>query len=146
MKIVLAADHAGFSMKEDIKVLLTEQGHTVEDVGAHTMNPVDDYPAYMHDLAKRVAQFSDTVGIMFGGSGQGESIVANRHPGVRAIVYPAHDPEIVTLGRRHNDANVLSIGARLLTDAQMREAVELFLSTPFSAEDRHIRRIGQIDR
>ena len=110
MHIFLAADHAGFEMKERIKKILLKQAHTVEDIGANAFEPIDDYPQYMHALAKQVLRHGRSFGIMFGGSGQGEAIVANRYPGIRAMVYPAPNPELIVLGREHNDANVLSVG------------------------------------
>lgn len=145
MKILLATDHAGFEMKEHIKSYLKRKNHSVEDVGAHTLDPNDDYPVYMKEAAQKVAEDSAFFGIVFGGSGQGEAIVMNRFSGVRAIVYAAHNPALVKLGREHNDANVLSIGARFLTNEQAEEAVSVFLSTQFSGEERHARRVEIID-
>ena len=145
MKIILATDHAGFEMKEYIKSLLEEKGHSVDDVGAHAHDPDDDYPVYMKEAAGKVAADENVFGVVFGGSGQGEAIVMNRMPGVRAIVYPAPDISLVKLGREHNNANVLSLGARFLSNEQAEEAVLLFLSTPFPGEERHVRRVASID-
>ncbi len=145
--IIVAADHAGFKLKETIKAFLEKKDYTVLDVGAHALVEADDYPVYMADAAMKVA--SDMKGatkaILFGGSGQGEAIMANRFPGVRAVVWYGGNEEIVTLSREHNDANILSIGARFVTDAEATEAVETWLTTPFSNEERHARRISQID-
>ena len=145
MIIILAADHAGFEMKEYVKQFLEKGGHTVEDVGAHTLDPDDDYPAYMRAAASALLKTPDAVGVVFGGSGQGEAMVMNRHKGVRAIVYAASNPDIVKTGREHNDANVLSVGTRFLSTTQVGVAVEVFLATAFSEEERHQRRIEQID-
>ena len=144
MKVVLAADHAGFELKEDIKSFLVIERYAVEDLGADTFVPTDDYPVYMKKAAQRVATGA-TVALLFGKSGQGEAIVANRYPGVRAVVYLSHALEVIRLARQHNDANVLSLGAGFLTFSEAKEAVSLFLQTPFSGEDRHMRRITQID-
>ena len=145
MKIILATDHAGFEMKEAIKERLLDQKIEVEDVGAHTLDESDDYPVYISKAAEIVSKASLSMGIIFGGSGQGEAIVANRFVGVRAAVYNTPNTELITLSREHNNANVLSIGARFISTEQAYEAVQLFLSTSFSNEERHIRRIRQID-
>ncbi len=145
--IIVAADHAGYALKEVVKSFLQEKEYTVLDVGAHTLVEEDDYPVYMADAAMKVARDmnGNTKAILFGGSGQGEAIMANRFPGVRAIVWYGGNEEIVTLSREHNDANILSIGARFVSDAEATKAVELWLMTAFTNEDRHARRIGQID-
>ena len=143
--IILAADHAGFDMKEHIKQFLEKNGHTFKDVGAYVFDSDDDYPKYMQDAAKMLLKTPDAVGVVFGGSGQGEAMVLNRYRGIRAIVYTSSNPDIVRVGREHNDANVLSVGARLLSVAQVEVAIEVFFSTAFSGEERHRRRIEQID-
>ena len=143
--IILAADHAGFKLKKHIKQFLKEGGHTVEDVGADALDPDDDYPIYMKAAAKALLKTPDAIGIIFGGSGQGEAMVINRHQGLRAIVYAASNPDVVKVGREHNDANVLAIGARFLSATQAEVAVEVFLATAFSEEERHERRIKEID-
>ncbi|MCY4577198.1 MAG: RpiB/LacA/LacB family sugar-phosphate isomerase [Candidatus Kaiserbacteria bacterium] len=145
MTIILATDHAGFAMKEHLKRFLEKGGHTFEDVGAHALDPDDDYPMYMQAAAEMLLKTPNSVGIVFGGSGQGEAMVLNRYQGIRAIVYAASNPDLVKTGREHNDANVLSVGARFLSPMQVEVAVEVFLSTIFSAEERHQRRIEQID-
>lgn len=145
--IIVAADHAGFDLKESIKEFLQKNDYSVIDVGAHHLNEGDDYPTYMADAALKVAQDMEgnTKAIIFGGSGQGEAIVANRFPGVRATVWYGGSEEIIKLSREHNDANILSVGARFVdTDAAIR-AVEKWLQTPFSNEERHVRRNKQID-
>ncbi len=148
MKIYLATDHAGFALKEDIKKYLEDKGHIISDCGALTLQEGDDYPVYISLAAKEVqkdALHEPSLAIIFGGSGQGEAIVANRYRHVRAIVYSGGDLELVKLGREHNDANVLSIGARFVTTAQAIEAVEIFLTTIFAHIERHVDRIIQID-
>jgi len=147
MKIILATDHAGFDLKEKIKDFLQSKKHDVLDVGAHELNNDDDYPVYMTAAAVKVAEdlSGQTKAIIFGGTGQGEAIVANRFPGVRATVWYGSNLDIVKLSRDHNDANVLSIGARFVNLDEAKEAVELWLSTQFSNDERHKRRITQID-
>ncbi|MEN9913238.1 MAG: hypothetical protein RLY66_646 [Candidatus Parcubacteria bacterium] len=145
--IILAADHAGFALKESIKSFLQGKGMTVLDVGAHELVEGDDYPTYMAAAALKVAEDmkGETKAIIFGGSGQGEAMVANRFPGVRAVVWYGGSEEIVKLSREHNDANILSIGARFVNEGEAQKAVELWLATSFSGDERHQRRIGQID-
>lgn len=145
--IILASDHAGFAHKEAVKKFLQEKGTTVLDVGAHEPIEGDDYPTYMAAAAIKVAEDmkGETKAIIFGGSGQGEAMVANRFPGVRAVVWYGGSMDIVKLSREHNDANVLSIGARFVSEEEVLKAVELWLATAFSRDERHVRRIGQID-
>lgn len=148
MNIFIATDHAGFEMKEYIKKVLEKFEYSVQDCGATTFNSNDDYPEYIHSLSKEIVLSGgiDDVGIIFGGSGQGEAMVANRYPYIRAIVYAGVNLELVKLGREHNNANILSIGARFISNEDAKEAVELFLRTPFSYDERHIRRISQMDK
>ncbi len=150
--IVLASDHAGFALKNSVKEMLEKEGYKILDVGAHTLVPEDDYPVYISAGALKVAEdlSGNTKAIIFGGSGQGEAIVANRFPGVRAIVWYGdiyNDPNlsIIKLSREHNDANVLSIGARFVNEGDVIVAVKLWLTTDFSNEDKHLRRINLID-
>lgn len=145
--IILAADHAGFQLKEAIKAHLQSKKYEVVDVGAHELRDGDDYPEYMAAAALKVAQDvgGNTKAVIFGGSGEGEAIVANRFPGVRALVWYGGNTEILKLSRQHNNANVLSMGARFVDEKTAKEAVDLWLSTEFSNEERHQRRIEQID-
>ena len=145
--IILAADHAGFALKEAIKSFLQSKKYEVIDVGAHELRDGDDYPEYMAAAALKVAQDIEgkTKAVIFGGSGEGEAIVANRYPGVRALVWYGGNTEILKLSRQHNNANVLSIGARFVDEKTAKEAVELWLATDFSHDERHERRIEQID-
>lgn len=147
MNIILAADHAGFAHKEAVKKYLQGTGATVLDVGAHELVESDDYPTYMAAAALKVAEDAkgETRAILFGGSGQGEAMVANRFPGVRAVVWYGGNEKIIPLSREHNDANVLSFGARFVTQDEAVKATALWLATSFSGEERHMRRIGQID-
>lgn len=159
MKVLFASDHAGFDLKNALVEHLRTLGYDVEDLGAFTLEPEDDYPDVMTPLARRIAAEPDARGIIIGGSGQGEAMCANRIPGVRAAVFygPMHVTaaldieggrsedgyDAVRLPRRHNDANVLSIGARFISGEQADEAVRIFLETPFSASPRHARRLAK---
>jgi ribose 5-phosphate isomerase B len=147
MKIYFATDHAGFELKEILKHFVeSELDYEVEDCGAHKLDPTDDYTDFVHKAAKAVARScGESVGIILGGSGQGEAIVANRYSGVRATVYYGGNEQIVRLSREHNNANILSLGARFLSDEDAKSAVKLWLSTKFSAEERHKRRINNIE-
>jgi ribose 5-phosphate isomerase B len=145
MKIILASDHAGFELKENIKKFLLDNKYEVEDVGAFTYDENDDYPQYMHKAGQLVARSGGVDrAIIFGGSGQGEAIVANKVQGVRAAEWYGGNMDIVRLSREHNDANVLSIGARFVSLDEAKKAVELWLKTNFSGEERHKRRIEEI--
>lgn len=145
MTIYLATDHAGFALKEKIKLFLESEGHTVADMGAYEENKDDDYPEFMTAAAQAIAndliRGIDSKGIIFGGSGQGEAMVANRIDGVRAAVYYGGPTDIVILSRQHNDANMLSLGTRFISEDEAFAAVKLWLETPFSNEERHKRRI-----
>jgi ribose 5-phosphate isomerase B len=145
--IILATDHAGFAVKEVVKTFLVGEGYQVTDVGAHELKDGDDYPTYMAAAALKVAEDlkGNTKAIIFGASGQGEAMVANRFPGVRAAVWYGGDQDILKKTREHNDANVLSIGAKYVEADAASDAVEVWLTTPFSGDERHARRIEQID-
>lgn len=147
MAIILASDHAGFKLKEAMKSFLESKKIQVLDVGAHEYDEADDYPPFMTAAAMKVAAdlSGETRAVIFGGSGEGEAIVANRFPGVRAVVWYGGSQEILKLARQDNDSNVLSLGARLVNEEEARKAVELWLNTPFSNEERHRRRIQEID-
>ena len=145
MTIYLASDHAGFELKNILVEFLRAQGRDVEDIGPAALQPGDDYPDFIKPLAQKVAQNKGSFGIALGGSGEGESIAANRVEGARAAEYYGGNLDIVRLAREHNDANVLSLGARFINTEHAKEAVELFLATPFSGDERHIRRVNKID-
>lgn len=144
--IHLATDHAGFEMKEFIKSALIELGHEVLDHGAFDYDESDDYPDFIALAAREVSLNPDEdVAVIFGGSGQGEAIVANRFDDVRATTYYHFDPEIIKLSREHNNANVLSIGVRFLSNEEVLESVLFWLEIPFLGEERHSRRIEKIE-
>jgi ribose 5-phosphate isomerase B len=146
MKVYLAADHAGFELKEKVKGWLKDRGYTVHDEGNFVLDDGDDYPDFIRIAAKEVASNPDEdVAIIFGGSGQGEAIVANRYQGVRAAVFYGGNQKILTLSREHNGANILSIGARFVSDEEALTAIESWLNTPPAREARHLRRIAKID-
>lgn len=145
MKIYIGTDHAGFELKEKLKVFLGEIGYVVEDMGTHAYDEKDDYPDLVRPVAEAVAHEKDARGIIIGGSGQGEAICANRVHGVRAAVYYGGPVDIVVLSREHNDANILSLGARFIDEEEAQEVVKLWLTTPFSGDERHVRRIRKID-
>jgi len=142
-KVYFAADHAGFDLKNALLVHTQTLGHEVEDLGAHTLDPEDDYPDFITPLARRVASEPGAFGIIVGGSGQGEAMAANRIIGVRAAEWYGGTTDVVRLAREHNDANILSIGARFLGAGEASTAVRLFLDTPFSGEARHVRRLAK---
>jgi len=159
MKIYLAADHAGFALKHALAQYIGTLGHEVEDCGAFELDPGDDYPDFIAPCAQKVAADEGSRGIVIGGDGQGEGMVANRVKGVRAAVFygGAHAPagldreghpavdefDVVRLSRKHNNANVLSLGARFVSGEQAVGALRVFLDTPFSDDPRHARRIAK---
>lgn len=161
MKIGLSADHAGYEQLKALQIWLQGKGHECLNFGPTSLDAEDDYPDYIFPAAKAVAGGQCEKGVVIGGSGQGEAMAANRLKGVRcAVLYgPAvakgiveqggrisHDPyEIVRLSRQHNDANMLSLAARFMDMEQIKAVVELWLTTPFSGEERHQRRINKLD-
>ncbi|KKS78104.1 MAG: Ribose-5-phosphate isomerase B [Parcubacteria group bacterium GW2011_GWC1_43_11b] len=146
MRIFLGTDHAGFELKNKLKIYLRELGYEVNDEGAFNLDPEDDYPDFVDIVAKQVqSDPANHRGIVLGASGQGEAMMANRHAKVRATVYCMSNLDIIKMSRLHNDANVLSLGARYLTEADAKEAVRVWLSTEFSGEARHIRRLRKLD-
>ena len=144
MKIHLATDHAGLELKDKIKLHLTELGHEVIDHGAHEYDALDDYPDFIFPCAKAVAQDDKSRGIILGGSGQGEAMAANRIKGIRAAVYYNGPKEIIELSRQHNNANILSIGARFMSEKEIYRIIEIWFDTDFEA-GRHQRRINKLD-
>jgi ribose 5-phosphate isomerase B len=145
MKIYLATDHAGFKLKEEIKKYLLEQGHDVTDCGAFSIDPTDDYPFFIAKAAEEVSRNAENSrGIIFGKSGAGEEIVANKFNNVRAV--EGFSVENVSLARVDNDANVLSLGSAFKDFEKAKELVEIFLKTPFSNDPRHLRRIREIKK
>ena len=142
MKVFLGTDHAGFELKEKIKLYLSENGYEVEDCGAFAFDKNDDYPDFIARAAIGVSKNTDSRGIVFGKSGAGECIVANKIKGIRSIL--GFSKENVELSRLHNDANVLSLGSAFVNDESAKELVKIFLETKFTNEERHIRRIKKI--
>ncbi len=171
--VYIASDHAGFTLKNSLVEFLKGKGYNVEDMGAHEFSPDDDYPDFITPCAQKVAEVSTggstrgdfvatgtrAFGIVIGGSGQGEAMAANRVHGVSAAVFygGAHalgsidekgttstdELDIIRLSRLHNDANILSLGARFVSDELARKVALLFIETPFSGEQRHARRIAK---
>ncbi len=146
MKIYIGTDHAGFELKEELKKFLKDLGCEVEDKGAYEFNREDDYPDFILPVVKAVAEDIardlDSRGIVIGGSGQGEAIVANKVKKIRAAV--VYDEYSARMSREHNDANIVSIGTRTLSADKAKRLVKLWLETPFSNEERHKRRIEKI--
>ena len=144
MKILLASDHAGFELKEFLSNHLIQLGYNVEDCGAYEMDSTDDYPDFIIPAARKVASDPDSRGIIMGGSGQGEAIAANRIKGVRAAVYYDGPIDIVRLSRSHNNANILSLGARFISNEKAVEVVKMWFNEPFEG-GRHQKRIDKLD-
>ncbi|HEY2762856.1 MAG TPA: ribose-5-phosphate isomerase [Pseudonocardiaceae bacterium] len=142
MRVYLGSDHAGFELKSFLIEHLTGLGHDVVDVGPSAFDPDDDYPPFCIETARRVVANSGSLGVVIGGSGNGEQISANKVKGCRAAL--AWSTETARLAREHNDAQVAGIGARMHTPAEAAQIVEAFIDTPFSGGERHLRRIGQI--
>jgi ribose 5-phosphate isomerase B len=142
MRVHLGCDHAGFHLKQALRDWLDAQGHEVVDHGALELDPADDYPPFCLSAAAAVAGETDSLGIVLGGSGNGEQIAANKVRGVRAAL--AWNEETAALAREHNDANVLALGARVLTREEAVRMVEVFVTTSFSGESRHTRRIEML--
>jgi len=144
MKIYLASDHGGFKLKEKVKFFLKNLGYLVEDCGAFVYEKDDDYPIFIEKATKKVASDLSSKGIVFGKSGAGESIVANKIKGVRAVL--GFSRENVELSRIDNDANVLALGSKFTDENKASILVRTFLETPFSNEERHKRRLEEIKK
>ncbi len=159
-RVFIAADHTGFLLKETlIEYIRDGLSYAVEDMGAFTLEPTDDYPDMVRPCVEKVVATPDSLGIVIGGSGQGEAMVANRVQGARCALYygqaqatkaidaegaPALDGyDIVRLSREHNNANVLSLAARFITEEDAKEAVRIFLEFTFTGQERHQRRIAK---
>lgn len=139
--IAVGADHGGFQMKEELKVLLSELGHKVQDFGAYSEEAVD-YPDFAHAVARAVANGSSDLGIVIDGAGVGSAMTANKVPGVRAAA--CYSVEVARNSREHNDANVLTLGSKTINSKQMRDIVMTWLSTEIT-EERHRKRVAKID-
>ncbi|MEE2859129.1 MAG: RpiB/LacA/LacB family sugar-phosphate isomerase [Candidatus Neomarinimicrobiota bacterium] len=144
MKIYIATDHAGFELKNRLKEFLQSNNYDVEDCGALVFDSLDDYPDFILPAAKKVSENKNSKGIILGGSGQGEAMAANRIKGVRAIVYYGGPKEIVKLSRMHNNANIISFGARFVSFEQAVEVLKIWLSEEFEG-GRHEARINKLD-
>ena len=142
MKIHIGSDHAGLEFKNKIVAHLKSKGHEVVDHGPHDFDPLDDYPVFCIPAAEAVAKEPGSFGIVLGGSGNGEQIAANKVKGIRAAL--VWSIEIAELARTHNDANVMSLGGRMHDESYCLKLVDTFLNTPFSKDERHIRRIGLV--
>lgn len=153
MKIALATDHAGFEKLKELRNYLESKGHECVDYGPKNFDAADDYPDFIIPAARAVANGDCEVGIIMGMSGQGEAMAANRIKGVRCGLYygsvSAQDSDdssmILKLNREHNNANMLSLGARFLDQSQIEKAVDIWLGTNFSNEERHVRRLAKLD-
>jgi ribose 5-phosphate isomerase B len=162
MKIALSTDHTGLELLKRLEGFLASQGHDCVNFGPESLAPDDDYPDFIFPAAQAVASGDCQAGIIMGGSGQGEAMAANRVKGARCAVYygpakavgavdaagsaAADEYEILRLSRQHNDANILSLAARFLTWEDIQKAVTIWLETPFSNAERHVRRIAKLDR
>jgi len=160
MKVYLATDHAGFVLKERIKAYLVKQGYAVEDFGAHEFVPTDDYTDFISKVGEAISFHPEDRGIVFGGSGQAEAMLANKYKNVRCALFYAprvpveaadvtgrvsSDPyEMIRLTREHNNANILSLGARLLSEEEAIQAVSQWLTQAFPGDPRHVRRIEKM--
>ena len=153
MKIYIGTDHAGYVLKEKLVSSLKLQGYEVVDMGAFKYDENDDYPDFVVPVARAISKDPDGAkGIILGGTGEGEAIAANRFPHVRAVVDYGEavavvddESNIIVRSRQHNNANILSLGARYFTEDSVMEAVNLWLGTPYSGDERHIRRLAKID-
>jgi ribose 5-phosphate isomerase B len=142
VRVYLGSDHAGFELKNHLVEHLKGAGHDVVDVGPHVYDAEDDYPPFCIEAARRVVADDGSLGIVVGGSGNGEQIAANKVPGCRAAL--AYNVETAQLSRQHNDAQVMGIGARMHTLDEAATIADAFLATPFSEQERHARRIALI--
>ena len=144
MIIALGTDHAGIELKEIVKKFLEENGYEVKDFGAYEYDSADDYPDFINPTAEFVSNNNDAIGIIFGGSGLGEAMAANRYKGVRAAVFYGGPDEIISLSRQHNNANILSLGSRFIEPEHAINIIKLWLSTEFEG-GRHQKRIDKLD-
>lgn len=142
MKIYLGTDHAGFEFKENIKKYLIQERYEVVDCGAYSFDKNDDYPDFISKVGENIEKDPSSRGIVLGKSGAGECIVANKFKNVRSFL--ALNETNVRLAREHNDANVISIGSEIVSLDKSKDLIKIFLETPFSEDERHIRRINKI--
>lgn len=155
-KVYIGTDHAGFELKEKLKVYIAELGYDLEDLGPFSFDPDDDYPDLIRPVAEAVAGNDGSMGVILGGSGQGEAMCANRVKGARAGVFyggatmqtdiSGNTLDMIASMRDHNNANIISLGARFMTEDEVKDAVKRFLELPFSGNERHARRIKKLDQ
>ncbi|GAA1484611.1 ribose-5-phosphate isomerase [Brachybacterium fresconis] len=144
MRVYIGTDHAGFELKNRLVTALQNKGHEVTDHGAHNYDALDDYPPFCTDVGEAVVASPGSFGVVIGGSGNGEQIAANKVTGVRAAL--VWNEDTARLARRHNDANVISVGARQHSEDELENLIDLFLAEPFTGEERHQRRIDLMAR
>jgi len=144
MIIALGTDHAGIDLKEVVKKFLEENGYEVKDFGAYEYDSADDYPDFINPTAEFVSKNNNAMGIIFGGSGQGEAMAANRYKGIRAAVFYGGPDEIISLSRQHNNANILSLAARFIEPEHAINVIKIWLSTEFEG-GRHQQRIDKLE-
>jgi ribose 5-phosphate isomerase B len=145
--IYFAADHAGYQLKNILIEYAQSLGYSTEDLGPFIHDPEDDYPDYVSKVAQKVALHSEEArGCVLGGSGTGEALLSNKYPGVRAALWYGGPISIVSLSREHNNANILSLGARFITTQDAQEALKVFLETNFTYDARHERRLKKINQ
>ena len=144
MRIHIGSDHAGLELKNELLAHLVNSGHDVTDHGPYDYDALDDYPDFCIPAAQAVAKDPTSLGVVIGGSGNGEQISANKVKGIRAVL--AWSIETAKLGKEHNNANVVSIGGRMHTIDQCKEIIDAFIATPFSNDERHIRRINKMSK
>ncbi len=142
MRLHIGSDHAGLELKNELLNHLVNNGHDVTDHGPYEYDALDDYPDFCIPAAQAVAKDESSLGIVIGGSGNGEQIAANKVKGIRAVL--AWSIETAKLGKEHNNANVISVGGRMHSIEDCKAIIDAFISTPFSNDDRHIRRINKI--
>jgi len=145
MKIYIAGDHAGFMLKEKLKPWLEKQGYRVIDLGPFKYNSKDDYPDFVIPMAKAVAKSRDSLGIVIAGSGIGETIAANKVKSIKAVLYHGKSPDLITMSKLHDNANILCMGSRFVKKRDAIKSIELWLKTSFSNAARHKRRLRKID-
>lgn len=155
MRVIFAADHAGFALKQSLMDFVRTLGHEVQDAGAYELDTTDDYPAFVANAARTVSSGEADRGIVIGASGQGEAMMANRFKGARCALYYGETGkqvdaagvqlDMVASIREHNDANMLSLAGRFITQEAAHDVVERWLAAPFSGAERHVRRIKQLD-
>ena len=144
MRLHIGSDHAGLELKNELLAHLVNNGHDVTDHGPYEYDALDDYPDFCIPAAQAVAKDAASLGIVIGGSGNGEQIAANKVKGIRAVL--AWSLETARLGKEHNNANVVSVGGRMHSIEECKAIIDAFIATPFSNDERHIRRINKITK